>query len=62
VISTATHELSVVDSTTTRVDLSVEFSGLLGALIGRLLAGRARSYMVLEARGLTEACEFHASR
>lgn len=62
VTSTATHELSVVDRATTRVDLSVEFSGVLGSLMARLLAGRTRSYMVMEARGLAEACEFHASR
>lgn len=60
VTATATHELAAVDDTTTRVDMSVAFSGLQGKLVGRLTGGRVHSYLEMEARGLTEACAFHA--
>lgn len=62
VTSIATHELHVVDAATTRVDMSVELSGVLAALAGRRLAGRARSYLTMEASGLKEACDFYAAQ
>jgi hypothetical protein len=54
--STATHHLTAVDPGTTRVETSVEMTGSLGALAGRLIAKRAARYMAMEAEGLRAAC------
>lgn len=61
VVSTATHSLTAIDGGTTRVEMAIEFSGMLGGLLGRGLAGRARSYLAMEAAGLAEACAFHGT-
>lgn len=59
--STATHRLTAVDGTTTRVDMAIAFSGLVGALLGRMLSSRTHEYLALEAEGLRSACEFNAT-
>lgn len=57
--STATHRLTAIDAATTRVDTSLEMTGLLGALAGRLISARARRYLAMEAEGLRAACAAH---
>jgi len=59
--SSATHHLTAVDPTTTRVDTSLDMGGILGALAGRLIARRAERYMVMEAEGLRAACDAHTA-
>lgn len=54
--SVATHELHPVDATTTRVEMSLDMSGGLGAVAGRMIAKRARRYMEMEGEGLRAAC------
>lgn len=54
--STATHELTAIDTGTTRVETSVEMTGPLGRLVGRVIAKRAARYMAMEAEGLRAAC------
>lgn len=61
VTSTASHHLTSVDPTTTRVDTALEMRGLLGSLVGRLIAARAERYMTMEAEGLRAACDAHAA-
>jgi uncharacterized membrane protein len=59
--STATHQLTTVDATTTRVDTSVEMKGVLGGPAGRLIARRAARHMAMEADGLRAACAAHTA-
>jgi uncharacterized membrane protein len=40
----------------TRVVLSLQYSGLIGVLVGRLTRGLNQRYLALEARGLHERC------
>jgi uncharacterized membrane protein len=54
--STASHQLTAVDTGTTRVDTTLEMTGLLGGLAGRMIARRAAQYMAMEAEGLRAAC------
>ncbi|MBW3606326.1 MAG: SRPBCC family protein [Actinobacteria bacterium] len=61
VTSTATHQLTAVDDVTTRVDTAIAFSGLTGALLGRMVSSRTREYLTLEAEGLRAACDFDAA-
>lgn len=55
--STATHVLRPVDDNVTRVDMTLDMSGGIGAVAGRMIAKRAKHYMTLEGEGLRAACE-----
>jgi hypothetical protein len=57
ITSTATHTLEPLDDGTTRVCQSIEQSGPLGAVFGRLYARLTRSYLAMEAAGLKARCE-----
>ena len=59
--SVATHVLSPVDHSTTRVEMSLDMSGGLGAVAGRMIAKRARRYMEMEGEGLRAACDAQLS-
>jgi len=45
-----------------RVTLSIQYSGLLGDLLGRLIAGISRRYIALEADGLKRRAEGQVHR
>jgi len=60
--STAIHHLSPAEPTTTRVDTTLEMTGVLGRVVGRLIAKRAARYMAMEADGLRAACAARADR
>ena len=45
----------------TRVTLSIQYSGLLGSILGRLTAGINRRYIALEADGLKRRAEAQAT-
>ena len=55
--TTAVHELRAVDDETTRVELTIEQTGIVGAVVGRLTRGLTRRYLALEAAGLRERAE-----
>jgi hypothetical protein len=55
--TTATHRLTAVDPTTTRVDQTIEQTGVVGALVGRLAVRLTRRYLAMEAAGLRTRAE-----
>lgn len=59
--SIATHALSPIDDASTRVEMSLDMSGGLGAVAGRMIAKRARRYMEMEGAGLRAACAAQSS-
>lgn len=58
--STATHELTANGDGTTRVDTSLEMTGALGGIAGRMIAKRAARYMQMETDGVRAACDAYA--
>jgi uncharacterized membrane protein len=59
--STATHVLHPIDDTTTRVEMTLDMSGGIGAVAGRMIAKRALRYMTMEGDGLRAACDARRS-
>jgi uncharacterized membrane protein len=55
----ARHVVVPLDQGTTRVEQSIDQTGPLGGLIGRLLAGTTHRYLRMEAEGLKTAAEQH---
>ena len=51
------HELDPLPGGGTRVRLTIDQRGLLGAVVGRLYAGLTDRYLALEAAGLKAECE-----
>ncbi|HUR32155.1 MAG TPA: SRPBCC family protein [Vicinamibacterales bacterium] len=57
---TARHQVEAV-GTGSRVTLSIQYSGVVGNLLGRLIAGINRRYIALEADGLKRRAESEAA-
>jgi uncharacterized membrane protein len=53
------HVVTPLADGTTRVEQSIDQTGPLGSLIGRLMAGTTRRYLRMEAEGLKAAAEKH---
>jgi len=53
----AGHRVEATGSDSTRVTLSVRWSGPLAPFIGLLYSKRSRRYVGLEAQGLKQRCE-----
>jgi uncharacterized membrane protein len=51
------HRITANPDGTTRLELGIEHSGPMAALVGRMTAARTRRYMALEAAGLKAASE-----
>ena len=60
-VTEAVHHLRAHDGSTTRVEQIVEQTGMLGALVGRLMRGTTRRYLAMEAAGLKHRCEAGSS-
>jgi uncharacterized membrane protein len=56
-LTIARHVVTPLDEGTTRVEQSIDQTGPLGSLIGRLMAGTTRRYLRIEAEGLKAAAE-----
>jgi uncharacterized membrane protein len=56
-LTVARHVVTPLDEGTTRVEQSIDQTGPLGSLIGRLMAGTTRRYLRIEAEGLKAAAE-----
>jgi uncharacterized membrane protein len=57
----ARHVVTPLDEGSTRVEQSIDQTGPLGSLIGRLMAGTTRRYLRMEAEGLKAAAEQSAA-
>jgi hypothetical protein len=55
--SVATHRIEPLGPERSRVDLAVEWSGLLARLINLVYGGLSRRYVATEAQGLKGRCE-----
>jgi uncharacterized membrane protein len=55
--TTATHQLRSIDSATTHVEQTIEHTGAVGVLVGRLMRRLTRRYLATEAAGLTARSE-----
>jgi hypothetical protein len=56
-LTTARHEVEPLPGGGSRVRLSVEQSGPLGSLVGRLYRGLTERYLAMESAGLKAHCE-----
>ncbi len=56
-ITSATHELTRLTPSSTRVEQSIEHGGIVGVLVGRLTARLTRRYLAMEAAGLKTRVE-----
>lgn len=61
VVTAAVHVLQAVDERTTRVEQTIDQSGVIGAAVGRLMAGMTRRYLATEGAGLKHRCEASAA-
>jgi uncharacterized membrane protein len=59
--TTAVHTVEAVEPDRTRVRMTLEQHGPLGAIAGRLYARLTRSYLAAEAAGLRKRCEARAT-
>ena len=59
--TTAVHKLEPAGVNATRVCQTVVQSGPVGVIVGRVYARLTREYLAMEAAGLRQRCEAHAS-
>jgi uncharacterized membrane protein len=58
-LTVARHTVTATDRGTTRVAQSIDQTGPIGGLVGRMMAGLTRRYLRMEAEGLKAAAEAH---
>lgn len=56
-LTTARHSVEALPGGGSRVRLSVEQSGIVGSLVGRLYHGLTERYLAMESAGLKAQCE-----
>lgn len=55
--TTATHQLRSIDAATTHVEQTIEHTGAVGVVVGRLMRRLTRRYLAMEAAGLKARSE-----
>ena len=60
-LTIAQHVVTPLDEDTTQVEQSIDQTGPVGSLIGRLIAGTTRRYLRMEAEGLKATAEQQAA-
>jgi uncharacterized membrane protein len=56
-VTEAVHHVRALDDSTTRVEQIIEQTGIVGAVVGRLLRGMTRRYLAMEGAGLKHRCQ-----
>ena len=59
--TTAVHTLEPAGVNATRVHQTIVHGGPIGVIVGRVYARLTRAYLAMEAAGLRQRCEAHAS-